>query len=278
LNAQNAIEAMNGRPPLNTTVAQAAAILRADALARAGAQANLGAITGTASASANLSRAVSGFEYAFCDNLMSFGMRIPMSQLHGDGELSGTDFGDLSFVFKGVLWECKSSGALLSGGVVVTAPTGPGLDTIDGTIRDVLLQPYYGYILPVCSKLYLQGFGGFVVPTDSRDVTFGFTDIGCYYALYRSCNSGACLTGISPAIECHLITPFNHRGSQTDPVGLADTVNMTYALHIDFWNRMNVFGAIVHPVTGPKPFDFECQFAVNYAFGGDLPLLPFGGR
>ncbi|HTK76058.1 MAG TPA: hypothetical protein VL371_12415, partial [Gemmataceae bacterium] len=156
-------------------------------------------------------REVLGFETAFFNNVASIGLRVPMFQQQGDGSLGRDDFGDLTAIFKAVIWDDTASGDLLSGGLAVTAPTGPGIQTVDGTIRSTLFQPFIGAIRPFTSRLAMQGFWGIVVPTDSRDVTFLTSDVGLYYTLYRATAPGACLTAVIPALEAHAYNPVNHR-------------------------------------------------------------------
>jgi hypothetical protein len=217
-------------------------------------------------ASRAVHREVLGFETAFFNNIASIGLRVPMFQQQGDGSLGRDDFGDLSAIFKAVIWDDQATGDLLSGGLAVTAPTGPGIQTVDGTIRSTLFQPFIGAIRPFTPRLAMQGFWGIVVPTDNRDVTFLTSDVGLYYTLYRAAAPGSLITAVIPALEAHAYNPVNHRGSQTSPIGLPDIVTFTGALHTVLRDNVLVYGAVVVPVTGPRPFDVEAQAVIDYRF------------
>ena len=211
-------------------------------------------------------RQIIGMEAAFLNNIASVGLRVPTFLQSGDGSLGSDDFGDLSAIAKAVIWDDPTTGNLLSGGLVVTAPTGPGIQTVDGTIRSTLFQPYLGMICPITPRLAAQGFSGVVFPTDSRDVTFMTTDLGLLYWLYRNPNPSCLVTAVIPAVEAHIITPFNKRGSDSSPIGLPDIVTFTGALHTVLGNNVVLYGAVVVPVTGPKPFDAEAQAVVDFRF------------
>jgi hypothetical protein len=113
-------------------------------------------------------------------------------------------------------------------------------------------------------NLYLVGFSAIVVPTDMRDVTLWTNDLGVGYNAY--CNRDAFLSSVTPTIEGHLTTPLNHRGSQTDPIGLPDIFDVTFAARIGFCNRASLGLGVVVPLTGPKPFDVEAQAQFNLRF------------
>ena len=60
----------------------------------------------------------------------------------GDGASTVNDFGDLSVVLKYAFINDRHTGNVLSGGLVITAPTGPSIDTIDGRIHDWHPPPF----------------------------------------------------------------------------------------------------------------------------------------
>ena len=43
---------------------------------------------------------------------------------------------------------------------------------------DVILQPFAGWVRTIGEKFYLHGFHSIAIPTDGRDVTVLFNDIG----------------------------------------------------------------------------------------------------
>src|SRR5206468_12316687 len=72
-----------------------------------------------------------GFEKTFFDNSASIGLRLPLNTLSSESNTAGmggtdTDIGDLTTIFKYAFWQDPESGTLLSGGVAITVPTGPG--------------------------------------------------------------------------------------------------------------------------------------------------------
>jgi hypothetical protein len=103
---------------------------------------------------------VFGYEQAFLDNRFSIGARLPYNQILSPRFFNDTSLADLTLITKGVIWENRDTGSLLSGGLVVTLPTAdtPFPSTITGQdIHSTLLQPFVGYIL-MGQDLFLQGF------------------------------------------------------------------------------------------------------------------------
>src|SRR5262249_29146129 len=104
----------------------------------------------------DLYRQVVGFEYALFDNRASFGLRVPVNTLTGDGKTDAngvrgpdettTDFGNVSAIAKAVLWEDRASGSLLSGGATVSFPTAssPKINPAQSTIA--YLQPFVAFL------------------------------------------------------------------------------------------------------------------------------------
>ena len=103
-----------------------------------------------------------GVEKTFWQGEASIGIRLPIDTLYVKGTpfplLNGTftSVGDISFIFKRELWESKASGTFVSGGLLMTVPTGQSSYGGGGFLRsasDVILQPFVGYILPF-DRLY----------------------------------------------------------------------------------------------------------------------------
>jgi hypothetical protein len=220
-------------------------------------------------ANAQIHREVIGFEKTFLDQRASIGMRLPFFETAGDGSLSTDGVGDLTIILKYALLEDRSTGDVLSGGLVVTAPTGQSnLFDFNGVkIHDTLLQPWAGFYVGV-DNWYIHGFLSLVVPTDSRDSTILFNDIGIGYWLYRG-HSGL-ISGVAPTIEAHVTTPLNHRDSDAnpfvDPIFFPDWVDLTGGVCIDLRNHSSLLLGVSTPVTGPKPFDVEAVVELNIRF------------
>jgi hypothetical protein len=218
-----------------------------------------------------------GFEKTFLDQNASIGMRLPLNTLTSESDIPGlgtddTSLGDLSIILKYAFWQDRSSGSLLSGGMAITVPTGP--ETFAGShaivnIHETILQPYVGYYLALGNG-YFHGFSAIDVPTDERDVTLLHNDIGVGYFLYRSPSACRLLTAVIPTFEAHVNDPLNHRGAFNfaDPAGTADWVDLTSGVTFEFRRRATLAVALVTPVTGPKPFDFEVLAQLNVRFGG----------
>jgi hypothetical protein len=216
-------------------------------------------------------RHIFGVEKTFGDYRSSIGLRLPLNTITADsrvndplGRFGGTDtsLGDLNIFLKHILLEDQETGSLLSGGLAVTAPTGPasfaGSDFFTSAFHSTTLQPFIGYIIS-SGRLYFHGFSAIDVPTDSRDVTLLFNDVGVGYFVRR----------VDP-FEVHVNTPLNHRGGgdPLDPAATWDVVNLTYGLNVGlFQNALFTFG-FVTPVTGPQPFDYEVMALLNIRFGG----------
>lgn len=205
-----------------------------------------------------------GFEKTFLDRNASFGMRLPFVQfLNGTGR---DGIGDLTLIGKYALINDRTNGNILSTGLALTVPTGVnpyadiGLDT-----NSVLLQPYVGYIFNA-NRWYLHGFSSIVAPTDARDATLMFNDVGVGYWLYRS-GAATFLTAVVPTLEAHVTTPFNHRGlDNPGPIGVPDIVSLTGGATFLFNGRSSLGAAVGVPVTGPRPYSFETLLQFNWLF------------
>src|SRR5439155_17942939 len=178
----------------------------------------------------DLQRQQVGFEKTFLDGDASFGMRLPFVQQYGQG-ISSQNVGDLTLVFKYAAFNNRQTGDIVSGGLVLTTPTGGGGAILsDGTTapHSWLFQPWGGFV-KTFDRAYVMGASNLVVPSDGRDPTLWGNSLAAGYWLYRN-DSDRLLTGISPVAELHVRTPLNHR----DPAGvifLQDQVNLTTGVH-----------------------------------------------
>jgi hypothetical protein len=214
----------------------------------------------------DLDREVTGFEKTFLNGNASFGMRLPFLQVNGDPLISQSGLGDLTMVFKYAAVNNLQTGNVLSGGMVVTAPTGSNFLPLGvPTIHPTYLQPWAGGIYNM-TNWFVQGFTSVNVPTDSRSVIYLFNDYSINYYLYRSRDTNQFLTGVVPTFEVHVNTPMNHRGSQVFPIPGIDIVDLTTGTTFRFGRGTYLgLGAVV-PVTGPKPWDFQFLAQLNYRF------------
>jgi hypothetical protein len=209
-----------------------------------------------------IQRGVIGFEKAFLDGNASIAVRVPIFGAHGDGGFSQSDLGDVS-VFLNVALYRDDAGNVFSGGLGVTTPTGPNVDTIAGNVHPWLLQPFVGYRRNL-DNFYLHGFTSVAIPTDGRVVTALYNDVGAGYWLYRG-DGDRLITALIPTFEVHVTTPLNHR-QPTDLITVPDIVALTGGMHIGVGSRSLLTLGVVTPVTGPRPWTVEATVQLNIRF------------
>jgi hypothetical protein len=244
-------------------------------------------------------RYLGGVEKTFLDGLASVGITESINNLTAVSSTAGlggthTAMGDVSFFTKLVLYQvwddnrginalggfgypaqlggAGRNGFLISGGLAVTTPTGPGGlagASFSKSFRDVGLQPYLAYFYSR-GNFYLQGFESIDVPTDPRDVTIIFNDIGMGYYLYRNPNLDTFFTAFAPTFEVHANVPVNHTdiGNPSDPVAIRAVVDLTLGANFQFGQRTVLLLGAVTPVTGPRPYSVEALALLNFYFGG----------
>jgi hypothetical protein len=229
--------------------------------------ARIGSTVGTV----NFYREIIGFEKTFFDGYASIGMRLPFDLLDLNGiNMTSADAGDLSIILKGILFQDTEMNYLISGGLVVTVPTGPVALAGPGFALDVFhntqLQPFLGFLW-TRDNFFLQGFLSVDVPTDSNDVTFMFNDWGVGYFVYRDRDNDRFLTGVAPTVEVHVNDPLNHRNPSNDCLfGLPDWVDITGGITFEFNRRSTLAIGVSAPVTGPKPYAMEAISQLNIRF------------
>ena len=229
-------------------------------------------------------RYIAGAEKTFLDGQGSIGLRVPLdsvtansasSRASGDFGGTSTAVGDMSIYGKYILLENRQTGSLLSGGLAITAPTGPGrfagFDTFAPSPHGTSFQPFLGYIYNT-GRLYFHGFTIVDVSTTGQDPVLMYNDFGLGYFIRRpdpTALSAPVISLIAPTFEVHVTDPLNHRDpySLRDPAGMTDIVNLTYGINIGIFERTLITFGVVTPVTSPKPFDFEAMAFVNYFFG-----------
>jgi hypothetical protein len=227
-------------------------------------------------------REILGAEKTFLDGQGSVGIRMPIDTVTANssvpkqfGSYGGTStaVGDISVYFKYILLENRDNGNLLSTGMALGLPTGPGkfagLNSFGSIVNTTSFQPFLGYILN-SGRWYLHGFSAIDVPAISQDVTLFYNDVGIGYFLRRpDPNVNEMISMIVPTFEVHITDPLNHRSpySRTDFVGMTDIVDFTYGVSIGIYRRTLLTFAVVTPVTSPKPFDFEAIAFLNFFFG-----------
>ncbi len=230
---------------------------------------------------ADLYRYVLGFEKTFLDEQVSITVRIPFFTIDaqasavgaalGQSDINSTDLGNISAILKGVLWEDKSTGSLISAGATISAPTASSrlIDPGPGTLAYV--QPFVGFILE-SGDFFLQGFSSVTLPVVRPESILMFNDIGVGYFVYRNYSNCGLLRSIAPTFEVHVTDPLREANPTYnldgifDTFHIANTVDLTLGTTVEFWNRSTLGIGVVTPVTGPKPFDFEIIAQFNYRF------------
>ena len=214
---------------------------------------------------ANFQRETIGLEKTFQDGQSSLGVRLPFVELTGNQIIQDSEVGDMSLIYKHAFLEDRQTGNLLSGGMVLTLPTGRQL-TIAGesSLHSTVFQPFVGFIYRIDSW-YFEGFESVAVPTDMRDVALVFSSLGVGYNLYHDESADAPVRLIRPQLELHVNTPLNHRGLTSEPIAFSDSVDMTGGVHILF-QKLEFGAGAGTSVTGPKVYDFEALANLTYHF------------
>jgi hypothetical protein len=230
-------------------------------------------------------RYIGGFEKTFLDGQGSFGIQAPLNSVTAQSTVpkqfgnyggSSTAVGDMTIYAKYILVEDREAGNLLSAGLAVSPPTGPGrfagLTSFASVASTTTFQPFLGYIYNF-GQLYVHGFLAIDVPANSQNATLLYNDFGLGYFLRRpdpKSELNPVISMIAPTFEIHVTDPLNHRDpfNPRDPAGVPDIVNFTYGLNVGFFSRPILTLGIVTPVSSPKPFDFEALAYLNFFYGG----------
>jgi hypothetical protein len=214
----------------------------------------------------DLHRETFGFEKTLFNRDASIGLRVPILQKDGLGGVSADGFGDLTIVTKYAFYDDRQSGNVISGGLVVTVPTGRSIILANGDRLDaVLLQPWLGFLVN-SDRFYALGFTAVITSTDERDVTFATADLGIGYRLYTAADDSV-ITSLVPTLEAHANIPLNHSGiSSGGTIVFPDQFILTGGVHVGLGCRTTFTLGTALPITGPKPYDFEllCQLNVRF--------------
>lgn len=206
-------------------------------------------------AGVDLHRQTLSFEKTFLDGNASFGMRLPFVQYEASVPTGNDKVGDLTLVGKYAFYNDALTGDVLSGGLVLTVPTGGGNAVLtDGgpAPHSVLIQPWAGFVANA-GDTFVQGFSSLIVPTDGLDPTIWFNSLGLGHWIVR--DGGGAVSGIAPVAELHLNTPLNH-SSKDEAVYVPHQLNATAGSY--FMIRRSIIGlAAGVPLMGPRPYQVE---------------------
>jgi len=217
-----------------------------------------------------------GFEKTFFNKNASVGVRMPIDTLSAQSRTPGfggtsTSVGDLSVFFKYALWQDREAGRVLSTGLAVTAPTGPGSFAGADYLRRInhyaFLQPYVGFQWQ-WDRFYVMNYLAVEVPTGPRDVTILFNDTAVGYFVYRSASADALIRAVAPTLEAHVNVPLNHRdwANPASVAGTPDVVDLTSGLNVFLGKRAILSLGAMTPVTGPRPASLEALAYLNVFF------------
>lgn len=215
--------------------------------------------------SANVYREMIGFEKTFLQGNASIGMRLPNYQLAGAPGLNESQIGDVSVILKYAFINNRASGHALSGGLMVTAPTGTGLHLPgQSTLNPVFVQPWLGDLWAF-KNLFLQGFTSIALPTDARAGALFFKSVGVGYWLYRANDPNRFLSAIVPDAELHLTDTSIHKGVTDLSLGIPVMLDFTGGVYV--YLRRAVLGiGVGTPLTGPKPYEYLITTNLNFRF------------
>jgi len=230
---------------------------------------SISTVQGAPGSNIDIHRGMFAFEKTFLDGNASVGIRLPIFGTNGnndsDSGFVGSAFGDMSLIAKLALINDPQTNNVLSTGLVLTLPTGPAIDSVQGNINSVLFQPFVGFIYNFGPATYVQTFSSIVVPTNSNDVVVWFNDVSLGFVAYRNMNSDVGLTAIVPTIEVHVTTPLNHRGDG-GIVQAFDIVSMTGGVHLGLGRQSWLTLGVNAPMTGPRPYEVEAIAQFNYRY------------
>jgi len=232
---------------------------------------------GTGVQNMNVYRESLGMEKTFLDGYGSVGAVLPLNTLTAQSSIPSingthTAIGDLSVYARYALYRDSANNNWVSGGLAVTAPTGPinfaGISGPSPAPNTTVLQPF-GSALWNFGNLYVQGFTSVYTPTDhASSPVYFFNDIGVGYFLYRAPVANRWLTGVAPTFEVHVADPLNYRGPITasNPFGAFDIVDLGAGMNVLMGARSRLGFGVVTPVTGPRPFNLEAlvQFRMSF--------------
>lgn len=222
--------------------------------------------TGDGHTRLDINRETFGAEKALFDDRASIGMRIPVVQTSKSfSDEAGDDLGDLSVILKYAFVNDQATGRVLSTGLVITAPTGKAIQTIDGNVHSTLFQPFVGYATPIADRAFFQGFSSIIAATDSRDTTLWINTLSLGYWLYRSEEGGKCLRSVAPTLEAQIATPLDHRDADS-LIHYPDVLTMTTGVHLGLWHRSMLTVGASTPVMGPRPYDVGAVAQFNMKF------------
>jgi hypothetical protein len=207
-----------------------------------------------------------GFETTFLGGNASIGVRLAAFELNGKAFSEFSRFGDMSFVSKFLLAGDGAGGDCVSGGLVLTIPTGNEPFEHGHKIHSTVFQPWLGAMSNLSDDAYFQGFTSLALPSTRDDAVILFLDGAVGYWVYRG-GDGGFLRGIVPTSELHINWPWTNRAEHdtTHVINVPSSVDLTEGVHLQFGRAWLQLG-ISFCVTGPRLYDFEGIAQFNLQF------------
>jgi len=187
--------------------------------------------------------------------------------MSGSPAVADREIGDLTVVGKYAFLNDPVTGNVATLGLTLTLPTG-GRGTMGQLAngqtapRAVFVQPWVGAAWNY-EDWFVQGVSALVLPTDPVYPVVAFNSIGVGYWIYRNADDSL-LRAVVPVVELHANNPLTNRGNDAE-ILFNDQVNLTTGVYLQF-PRLAIGGSVCVPLVGPKPYDLEAMFSVNYQF------------
>ncbi|MGH8538956.1 MAG: hypothetical protein ACRETW_00415 [Stenotrophobium sp.] len=226
-----------------------------------------------------------GGEKAFDDENASIGIRAPVvtyrlsgssGQVAPAGETgvlvpgSKTTLGNIQLIGKYAFSRNRSTGDLLSAGMLVSLPTAAQHVTPEapGPVKEARdspqIEPYFGYIHH-WGRLFVQGFEDIAVPTQEHVAISFNSDVGLGYQCYQS--DQETITRVVPMLEAHWNTLLTNPND-----GSVKTIDLTQGLALQLDHRLWTTLGISENIAATnfngykKSYDGEVIAQFNYSF------------
>ena len=216
--------------------------------------------------------------------------------------ISGGDIGNLAVLFKRLLWQTRTSAAVI--GLAIDLPTGSDVDgfvnELDYTVYNeaVHLGPFAGLLWAPDRRRFAHAFLQVDVPASSNSIDFYdnvqllggrlgnlpeqtamYLDVGAGYWLYRNRRAPR-LTGVAALLEVHYATALTDASLRTitspslttlrfgNSANRVDEVNLTVGLHAEYARNTLFRVAGVFPLRDDddRSFGSEVQVQVERRF------------
>ena len=248
----------------------------------------------------NVNRYTFGVESTVWNECNSIELRVPFAgTVSSSQDLSGSDFestefGNISFAFKRLLFRNQCSALAVGLGVVL--PTGDDSVLLDSGVPQAIfnndsfyIQPFLGYYRQPNERLFWQfftqvdfdangnrvvipGTGIFGTGSDQvqtlQDQTLLFLDFSMGYWLYKNDARRRYLTGVAPMLELHYTTTLQDQDLGNfgvfERIGRRDVLNLTAGLLFQIGQMSSLRVAAVSPLREDFDKIFDAEFGLQF--------------